>query len=96
MVSVASLRPVKDLPTLVDAASMVVKELPDAQFLLLGEGPDRAKLEAKLASAGITAEQIESALEPAGYLGATDAFVAAALAAHERLDAELAGGDGHG
>jgi 3-carboxy-cis,cis-muconate cycloisomerase len=47
------------------------------------------KLEGRLASAGITPEQIESALEPAGYLGATDAFVTAALAAHEALDAQL-------
>jgi 3-carboxy-cis,cis-muconate cycloisomerase len=44
------------------------------------------KLEERLASAGITAEQIDSALEPAGYLGAADAFVAAALAAHENLE----------
>ena len=46
-------------------------------------------LEGRLASAGITPEQIESALEPAGYLGATDAFVTAAVAAHEALDAQL-------
>ena len=44
------------------------------------------KLEERLASAGITAEQIDSALEPAGYLGAADAFVAAALDAHENLE----------
>ena len=50
----------------------------------------------RLASAGITAEQIESALEPAGYLGAAGAFVTAALAAHEALDAQLSQGDDHG
>jgi 3-carboxy-cis,cis-muconate cycloisomerase len=44
------------------------------------------KLEERLASAGITAEQIESALEPAGYLGATDAFITAALDAHQSLE----------
>jgi 3-carboxy-cis,cis-muconate cycloisomerase len=43
------------------------------------------KLESRLASAGITAEQIESALEPAGYLGAAEAFTTAALEAHEAL-----------
>jgi 3-carboxy-cis,cis-muconate cycloisomerase len=47
------------------------------------------KLEGRLASAGITPEQIDSALEPAGYLGAADAFVTAALGAHEALDAKL-------
>jgi 3-carboxy-cis,cis-muconate cycloisomerase len=41
-----------------------------------------------LAAAGITAEQVEAALEPAGYLGATQVFIDAALAAH--------GGGGHG
>jgi len=43
------------------------------------------KLEGRLASAGVTAEQVESALEPAGYLGAADAFITAALAAHQSL-----------
>ena len=40
--------------------------------------------------AGITPEQIESALDPAGYLGAADAFVTAALQAHQALEARLA------
>jgi 3-carboxy-cis,cis-muconate cycloisomerase len=54
------------------------------------------KLEGRLASAGITAEQIELALEPAGYLGAANAFVAAALGAHAALDGERPEEDGHG
>ena len=36
----------------------------------------------RLAAAGVTAEQVEAALEPAGYLGAADVFIDAALAAH--------------
>ncbi len=40
------------------------------------------KLEERLTAAGITPEQIDSALEPSGYLGATDAFITAALEAH--------------
>jgi 3-carboxy-cis,cis-muconate cycloisomerase len=36
----------------------------------------------RLTQAGISAAEIEQALNPAGYLGASDAFVAAALAAH--------------
>jgi 3-carboxy-cis,cis-muconate cycloisomerase len=36
----------------------------------------------RLSQAGISAAEIEQALNPAGYLGAADAFVAAALAAH--------------
>jgi 3-carboxy-cis,cis-muconate cycloisomerase len=42
------------------------------------------RLEERLSSAGITAEQIDSALEPSGYLGATDAFITAAIDAHEK------------
>ncbi len=45
------------------------------------------KLEERLSAAGITAEQIDSALEPAGYLGATDAFITAALEAHRSWEA---------
>jgi 3-carboxy-cis,cis-muconate cycloisomerase len=45
------------------------------------------KLEERLSSAGITAEQIDSALEPSGYLGAAGAFVAAALDAHKAPEA---------
>ena len=45
------------------------------------------KLEERLSSAGITAEQIDSALEPSGYLGAAGSFVAAALDAHKALEA---------
>ena len=44
------------------------------------------KLEDQLVSAGITAEQIDAALTPAGYLGAADAFTTAALDAHEALN----------
>jgi 3-carboxy-cis,cis-muconate cycloisomerase len=43
------------------------------------------KLEDRLVSAGITAEQIDAALQPAGYLGAAGAFTTAALHAHEYL-----------
>ena len=49
------------------------------------------KLEERLTAAGITAEQIDSALEPAGYLGATDAFITTALEAH-RSSEEVPGG----
>ena len=45
------------------------------------------KLEERLSSAGITAEQIDSALEPSGYLGSASAFVTAALDAHDALEA---------
>src|SRR6516164_5573492 len=54
------------------------------------------KLEERLSAAGITAEQIDSALEPSGYLGATGAFITAALTAHAALDGQPPEEDGHG
>jgi 3-carboxy-cis,cis-muconate cycloisomerase len=54
------------------------------------------QLEDRLAAAGITPEQIESALDPAGYLGAAGAFVISALQAHEAVEAQLSGRDNHG
>ena len=41
--------------------------------------PDAA---GKIAEAGLSAAEIDRALDPAGYLGASDAFITAALAAH--------------
>ena len=108
----ANLAATKDLPLAEHVTSLLAGVLGGVQAHdLVAEAGQRAvsaglplrdvllavpKLEGRLAAAGITPEQIESALEPAGYLGATDAFVTAALAAHEALDAQLPEGDDHG
>jgi 3-carboxy-cis,cis-muconate cycloisomerase len=39
---------------------------------------------AEVEAAGISAEQVDAALDPAGYLGGSEEFIAAALRAHER------------
>ena len=108
----ANLAATKDLPLAEHVTSLLAGVLGGAQAHdLVAEAAQRAvsaglplrdvllavpKLEGRLASAGVTAEQVESALEPAGYLGAADAFITAALAAHEALDAHLSEGDDHG
>jgi glycosyltransferase involved in cell wall biosynthesis len=46
-VSLANLRPVKDHATLIEAASLVRRDLATAQFLLVGEGPLRPALESQ-------------------------------------------------
>jgi 3-carboxy-cis,cis-muconate cycloisomerase len=46
------------------------------------------ELEDRLAQAGIGQAQIEAALDPAGYLGASDDFITAALRAHESAAAD--------
>src|SRR5579863_3404596 len=97
----ANLAATKDLPQAEHVTSLLAGVLGAAQAHdLVAEAAQRAvsaglplrdvllavpKLEGRLAAAGVTAEQVESALEPAGYLGATDAFITAALAAHESL-----------
>ncbi|HEY6313459.1 MAG TPA: adenylosuccinate lyase family protein [Streptosporangiaceae bacterium] len=98
----ANLAATKDLPLAEHVASLLAGVLGAAQAHdLVAEAGQRAvsaglplrdvllavpKLEGRLASAGITPEQIESALEPAGYLGAADAFVTAALGAHAAIE----------
>ena len=94
----ANLAATKGLPLAEHVASLLAGVLGPAQAHdLVAEAGARAvgaglplrdvllsvpKLEERLSAAGITAEQIDSALEPAGYLGATDAFITAALEAH--------------
>jgi hypothetical protein len=46
------------------------------------------EIEDKLTRAGISAAQVERALDPSGYLGASDAFVTAAVAAHQADDSD--------
>jgi 3-carboxy-cis,cis-muconate cycloisomerase len=95
----ANLAATKGLPLAEHVTSLLAGVLGGAQAHdLVAEAGERAvsaglplrdvllavpKLEDQLASAGITAEQIDAALEPAGYLGAAGAFVTAALSAHE-------------
>ena len=43
---------------------------------------DTPQIEDKLAAAGVTHAQVEQALDPSGYLGASQAFITAALDAH--------------
>jgi 3-carboxy-cis,cis-muconate cycloisomerase len=46
------------------------------------------EIENTLTKAGISHARVEAALDPAGYLGSSEAFIAAALEAHARLGAE--------
>jgi L-malate glycosyltransferase len=45
VVMVANLRPVKSIPTLIQAAAIVAKEIPKVRFRIIGEGPDRHELQ---------------------------------------------------
>jgi glycosyltransferase involved in cell wall biosynthesis len=53
-VSLAALTPEKDQSTLVGAAAILVRDLPDLHWVIAGEGPLRGALERRIAEAGLT------------------------------------------
>lgn len=53
VVAVARLRPVKNLPALLDATSRLVRRGRTVRVVVVGEGPDRADLEARRAALGL-------------------------------------------
>jgi 3-carboxy-cis,cis-muconate cycloisomerase len=54
------------------------------------------EIEGRLTRAGITAEQVERALDPAGYLGASQVFITEALKAHAAANSDNGDRGGHG
>jgi len=53
-VSLAALTPEKDQSTLVAAAALLVRDLPDLHWVIAGEGPLRGRLEQRIAEAGLS------------------------------------------
>ena len=53
-VSLAALTPEKDHSTLVAAAALLVRDLPDLHWVIAGEGPLRGELERRISAAGLT------------------------------------------
>lgn len=53
IVSIANLRPIKDLRTLISAARIVLQSIPGARFVLVGEGPLRRDLENQAEALGL-------------------------------------------
>lgn len=49
----AMLRPEKDHATFLEAARLVRRKLPEARFLIVGDGPERARLEALVEKLGL-------------------------------------------
>ena len=73
-VSVATLFPVKDPQTLIEAAALVRPALPDAQFLLVGEGPLRSALSKRIEELGLaeTVRLVGAQADVRPYLAAAD------------------------
>jgi glycosyltransferase involved in cell wall biosynthesis len=53
-VSLGALTPEKDQSTLVEAAALLVRDLPDLHWVIVGEGPLRGLLERRIADAGLS------------------------------------------
>ena len=51
---VARLQPEKDIATFVEAAAILVRRIPDARFVVVGDGPRRRDLAAKVARLGLS------------------------------------------
>jgi len=77
VVSVTRLHPQKDLTTLVAAWSQVVDRVPEAQLVVVGEGPARPEVEAAVAAAGLerSVQLIGSRPRAADELAAADVAV---------------------
>jgi glycosyltransferase involved in cell wall biosynthesis len=78
---VANLKPVKNHAGFLSAAKMVLGKMPEAQFLIVGDGPLRKELESEAASLGISDRTtfFGEAANPRDLLPAMDAFVLCSL-----------------
>jgi glycosyltransferase involved in cell wall biosynthesis len=74
---VASLTPAKDYPTFLRAAASVSRELPSARFLIVGDGPLRAELEAMALRLGLGGRVVFTGLQlrVAPFIAAMDVAV---------------------
>lgn len=74
IISIANLRPIKDLGTLIDAARIVLESRPNARFFLLGDGPLRQELENQVETLGLKDQIIFTGRrnDTRNYLAAAD------------------------
>ncbi|MBK7973816.1 MAG: glycosyltransferase [Deltaproteobacteria bacterium] len=79
VLTVASLRDYKGIPVLIEACRLVRERIPGLRWELIGGGPDRAALEAQIATAGVGDVLTLGGPKPedhvAGRLETADAFV---------------------
>jgi glycosyltransferase involved in cell wall biosynthesis len=79
LISVGTLRPQKCMHATLDAFSALAAEFPDATLTIVGDGPDRSGLEAKVAARGLTGRTTLTGPLPHAQvlrrMAASDAFV---------------------
>ena len=81
VITVGRLEPQKGGVHFLDAAAIVLKKVPNCQFLIVGDGPDRKSLESHAAALGIAASVTFTGARPdvPELLKASDVFVLASL-----------------
>ncbi len=79
--SVARLDPRKGLDTLIEAAALAVARVPQLHVMIVGDGPERGRLEALVAARGLGQHVSLRAHEPRvrGHLAAMDVFAAPSI-----------------
>lgn len=80
-ISVARLSPEKDFPTLLEAIALAAKSVPNLRLKLVGDGPERAKLEEQSRALGLTGrvEFLGDCSNVPELLGQAGFFVSASL-----------------
>jgi glycosyltransferase involved in cell wall biosynthesis len=81
-VSLGALTPEKDQSTLVEAAALLVRDLPDLHWVIVGEGPLRSALQRRMAQLGLE-DHVHLAgqlADPHVALAGADVFVLSSLA----------------
>jgi len=99
---VGRLAPQKDYPTLLSVAAEVSKDRPDVVFAVVGDGPLRDNLQARIDAEGLPVRLLGHRSDVADLLGASDVFLltshweARALVLQEALAGRRTGGGDSG
>jgi glycosyltransferase involved in cell wall biosynthesis len=75
VLTVGRLASQKDYPTLLSVAAEVAKDRPDVEFLVVGDGPLRDNLQARIDAEGLPVRLLGHRDDVADLLGAADAFL---------------------
>jgi L-malate glycosyltransferase len=81
-VSLGALTPEKDQSTLLDAAALLVRDLPDLHWVIVGEGPLRSVLQRRMARLGLEerVHLVGQLADPHMALAGADVYVLSSLA----------------
>lgn len=77
-----TLKPWHDVDTLIDAFGLLAPGLPDARLLIVGEGPERERLEARLAAMGLADKARFTGAVPADRVAAELAQMSVGIACY--------------